>query len=162
MKKFLIIGLVGIVCGIGVVSCGSDAPFDAKLNAPADVDWGTLASGLNYFANGSLLYTLTNSDGSKPVPGASIRISAGDVLVGSFALLCGVPWDTALVTCSRPVGGAPSLKMTTDNNGTARVYLLVHTTDCTGTSGTVSGDTSLVAEISAVQTVTEVKYTVDC
>jgi hypothetical protein len=164
MKKFLVIGLVGILCGLGAVSCGSDSPFDAKLTGPNDTDWGTVDRDTDFLTvPNALLFTLTTSDGKLPISGATIRFDAGDSLLGSYALLCASAWSGGI--CASPPGGASSIKMTTDSAGAARIYPLVHTTDCvtpTTTSGSLSGDTSIAASISAAFTLTHITYKVEC
>jgi hypothetical protein len=171
MNKFLVIGLVGIICGLGAVSCGNDAPWDGKLTAPEDTDWGTVATNAYYTTvPAAMLFTLTNADGTLPIPDAEIRFDAGDSLVGSSALICASPWNG--ITCSNPpprggwpLGGASSIKMNTDDSGAARIYPLVHTTDCFNpvtTTGSLNGDTSISASISASFTLTQIKYTVQC
>ena len=164
MNKFLVIVVVAIMYGLGAVSCGNDAPWDAKLTAPKDTDWGTVATNADYTTvPAAMLFTLTNSDGTLPIPDAVIRFDAGDSLVGSYALLCAVQWNAG--TCSSPPGGASSIKMSTDDAGAARVYPLVHTTDCvnpTTTTGSLNGNTSISASISASFTLTQIKYNVEC
>jgi hypothetical protein len=173
MKRILIIGVVLTTCGLMTVSCGTDAPFDAKITGPQDANMGPLNTNQFYeTVPAAMLFTLTNSDGSTPLPGVTIRFDAGAALAGSFALICAKEWDTSTVppTCSAPgppsatfpYGGAESIKMDTSDTGAARVYPIIFTTDCSGTSGSLTGTVTLSASISSAFTTTQIKYQVNC
>jgi hypothetical protein len=73
MRKFLVIGLVGILCGIGAVSCGNDAPFDAVLDMPTLAPPGALACG-DSVGYPHVQVTVLTSDGD-PIPGANVDIT---------------------------------------------------------------------------------------
>jgi hypothetical protein len=117
MKKFLVIGAVVILSGLGAVSCGTDTPFDAKLVMPTLVAPGAQACG-DLFGYPNLQVKVTTADGKQPVSGATVDI----VPIGGG----GFTYIFSDLGLTNPIAGTdpsyPALvHMTTDKSGAVYV-----------------------------------------
>lgn len=165
MNKFLVFGLMVVLCGIGIIGCGgSDAGFDAIVVPPGDLAiTGNLGSLEEVPLAGFQFLVQKNSNDITPVPDANITMESG--AHGGDILMCLKPWTgfaPGPYACSKPAGGAFVIKMSTSDTGAVLVYPLVIARDCTGTSGSISGQGSVTGIISTNVGVSEVTFTVAC
>jgi hypothetical protein len=144
MRKFLVIGLVGILCGIGAVSCGNDAGFEAVLVVSNDVDFGDKANGVGVLTTGPVIIKVQKSDAdTTPVPHANVTIYGGGVGInGIFAILYQDPLLSVIA------GDGFVWKTKTDEVGTVRVFPAA-VTDCGSSTTTISGNINLQVVIAA-------------
>jgi hypothetical protein len=163
MKKFLVIGLMALVCDISMIGCGNDTQFDAIVVAPGDITInGNLGSLDEVALIGTQFLVQKNSNDPTPVPNANITLQSG--AIGGDIWMCLKPWTAAgfPAGCSTPPGGANIIKMTTSGTGAVLVYPLLIARDCTGTSGTITGQGSIAGIISTNVGITNVSFTVKC
>jgi len=164
MKKFLIIGLLALISGVGMISCGNDAGFEAVVVTPVTSVsiTGNLAGGEQVPLGGMQFLVQKSSTDTTPVPGVSIKMEAG--AHGGDFFLCAVPWAgiSPTMVCTKPLALVSILKMTTSDTGAVLVYPLVQAQSCSGTSGTIQGDGTISGIISTNMGVVDVTFNVDC
>ncbi len=149
MKKFLVIGAVALLCGLGAVSCGNETPFDAVLDMPIlTAPTGDLACGDSLSYTGVQVKVRT-ADGAV-VPGADVYITPIGIGLGGgvgdiTTILAG---DLSTVLAGTDGNPAYVWHTTTDKTGAVYVNVIstfggAPTTSFTPTMGftvTISGD----------------------
>ncbi|HTP41583.1 MAG TPA: hypothetical protein VML36_04110 [Nitrospiria bacterium] len=165
MKKLLVIGLLALISGVGMISCGNDAGFDAVVITPVTSVsiTGNLAGGEEFPLAGMQFLVQKSSNDTTPVPGVSIKMESG-ALAGDI-FLCAVPWSgiSPTMICTKPLAQVSILKMTTSDTGAVLVYPLLSTQNsCSGTSGTIQGEGSVSGIISTDMGTVDVTFNVDC
>jgi len=144
MNKFLVIGLVAILCGVGTVSCGNDAGFEAIITLSDDTDFGSVVNGQGVTTTGPVLIKVQKStDDTTPVPDANITIFAGGIgISNAFAIMYTNP------ALSNIAGNGFTWKTKTDDAGTVRVFPAV-VTDCGTVTTSIAGNVNLQVVIAA-------------
>jgi hypothetical protein len=144
MKKFLVIGLVAMLFGVGAVSCGNDAGFEAIITLPDDIDFGSVVNGQGVTTTGPVLIKVQKStDDTTPVPDANITIFAGGIGIDNLTPI--MYTDALLLNIA---GNGFTWKTKTDDAGTVRVFPAV-VTDCGAVTTNIAGNVNLQVVIAA-------------
>ncbi len=154
MKKFLVMGVVALLCGLGAVSCGSDAPFDAVLVMPTLIAPSDQAcdAGVGY---PNVQVKVETADGL-PVPGATVSITP--IGIGGVTTIYS---DLALLDpLASSIGPVFLVQMTTDDSGS--VYVNVGTTFGGAPTTTFTATLGFTATISGDQKSVTVTSSVSC
>jgi hypothetical protein len=149
MRKFLVIGVMGILCGIGAVSCGNDPGFEAVLVMPNDIDFGDVANATGVTTTGPVLIKVQKSDSdTTPVPHANVTIYGGGVAIDTIAFPAILFRNPTLIIPDDVAGDGFVWKTKTDEAGTIRVFPAA-LTDCGTSTAAVSGNINMQVVISA-------------
>jgi len=157
MKKFLVIGLVAIMCGFGAVSCGNDAGSEAVIILPADSDFGNAVNGQGVTTTGPILIKVQKSAAdSTPVPNANVTIFGGGIGIDpNFAIL----YTDALL--AHIAGNGFTWRTQTDDAGTVRVFPAI-VTACGSSTTAISGNMNLQVVIAADSQVWTGTFSLTC
>jgi hypothetical protein len=159
MKKLLVITLIGLLSCTGLVSCGTDAGFEAVLVVlTADLDYGTVApsSGPWGVVGGVVILVQKSATDITPVPNANVTLFMGGI---NTAVPTGMFLDAARTI---PPGGATLMNAQADNNGALQIFPGTTVFDCTGTAGQVLASATITAVISDDVKSWKAKFVVDC
>jgi hypothetical protein len=161
MNKFLIVIGVGLFCLVAMTSCGSDTGPDAIIKLlTADVDYGTVAPLSTWTTVGPVsLQVQKSSDDTTPVPDATVKLYIGGVSIDTTLF---PPLLFTNSSFTKPPGGAQVLSLSTDDNGTVNVFPVFTVFDCSGTTGSITGNVYVTAVIGADQQTWNGTFTVDC